>query len=81
MSVPVRTSCGWCKRLLSEGALLDGRESTGICLACKAIHFPARVAIPGSTPTTLLLPRHDSAPTGRPSSEGAAPSSGLEEAR
>ena len=37
----LRASCGWCGVLLHEGAVTrEGKESTGICPACAAEHFP-----------------------------------------
>jgi hypothetical protein len=30
----VRTRCAWCKALIHDGVLVDGRESHGACKAC-----------------------------------------------
>lgn len=38
--VPIQTRCGWCKQVMCEGVLCDGKESTGICTACRALYFP-----------------------------------------
>jgi len=64
-----RVVCSWCRREMSPGS---EPVSHGICPACRAVHFPARVAIPGLTPTTTL-PQHTTA-FAWPSSEGAGPS-------
>ena len=69
---PIRTLCGWCGLLLSYGALVDGRASTGICAPCRAAHFPPRGAIPAN-PTPQLPPAECS--DRRASSEGPATSS------
>ena len=35
LAAAVRTACAWCQRLISEGALLDGRVSHGIYAGCR----------------------------------------------
>lgn len=32
----VKTVCAWCKALISDGPLVNGRVSHGVCLACLA---------------------------------------------
>lgn len=30
----IRTTCAWCHALICDGALVNGKESHGICKAC-----------------------------------------------
>lgn len=39
----LRTLCAWCGVLLYDGALVNGRESHGICSACALVHFKTPV--------------------------------------
>lgn len=38
-SAQVRTRCAWCDVLLHDGALINGKESHGICPQCAQTHF------------------------------------------
>jgi len=41
----VRTVCAWCKALIHDGVLVDGRESSGICPAC-SVKVRAQYGLP-----------------------------------
>jgi hypothetical protein len=34
VSLPVKTVCAWCKTIITEGVLVNGNVSHGICVAC-----------------------------------------------